>query len=658
MTTAAPRAYSNFDDSSENARRPHTSLVVACYRVEQYLPEFLASLDEQAVDHGGYELIFVIDGCPERSEDVVRSWSVVTDFAVRIIVQENGGVASARNTGLDHARGTWVSSPDPDDRLSRHYLASIEAARAAHPDARMFVGRIRLLDPAGASVRHPLDGKYRSDGVRLVDLEDDPEDIHTLGGVVFFDRRRITELGLRMHEGLPTASDADFIMRYLLATGAQYVLVPGAEYFYQRRADDSSIVKTQERNIERFRIVFGVTHRALLEAAGPDCPRWLANTLLYFTSYLFRRNLQRDSPVYDTDRTVLREIAAALRANLGRIGAAHIERFSLVAIPTEIRMAWLAAALEGERPLGDHRMRTPVQLLFASRSTLRVALYAPSGDSTSTYDVHGGELIDCKVRGVEFLGEHWVDQHVLLVRSHRPDEVRVSAFSDAGLVFAGEPVGEEEIRQRLDLVPAGGRVTRQHQPSPVSPVRDAGRRLQRLLRRASYSVPLRVSRLLGSGVRLDGVCVVDLRGPCDEARVREIAHRIRASATAPTWSVGEPVRHPLRRLHGLVRHRVGRGSREHFVLMKHADTYVSDRLEVVTRVPFPDDLLEANWRSVYVAETIEDRDYRVLNPARIDHVVVASVGAQRLLIAHGGDYRFARSEVSALTAPGSSPGES
>lgn len=652
MSTAVQRTYTNLDAAGWRERKPHTSLIMACYRVEQYLPAFLASLDAQTADKGGYELIFVIDGCPERSEDIVRSWSETTDYAVRIIVKENGGVATARNTGFDHARGSWMSSPDPDDRLASDYLASIEAARLDHPDEHLFIGRIRLLDPAGAPLRHPLDGKYRDEAVRLVDLTSHPDDIHTLGGSVFFDARRIAELGLRVHEGLSTASDADFIMRYLVATRARYVLVPDAEYFYQRRADDSSIVKTQERNIERFLTVFGVTHRALLDEAGTPCPRWLANTLLYFTSYLFRRNLQRDSPVYDTQPEVLRQVAADLRVNLQRIGVENIDRFSIVALPVEIRMAWTAAAIDmddARRSREGARLETPVQILFSNRNGLRMALYAPLGADGTRVSVQGGEVVDRTVRSVEFLGEHWADQHVLFVRQRRSDHVRVGEFSGAGLLLGGEPLTEREIRARLHQDPPDEGEPERQPAQASSPVVRGARRLLRIARRASYSVPLRASRLPGLHRRVAGACVIDAYEH-EETRLREVANRIHSTGIVPIWVLVDPTSNPARRLRDLFGHRVGRGTREHFALMKHAESLVSDRLDRATGAPFPADVLEVSWRAVYVAGPIAERDYRVLNPAHLDRVVVSSEHAQQLLVADRGDYRFTRSEVVMLRA--------
>ncbi|QIM19302.1 hypothetical protein G7066_13310 [Leucobacter coleopterorum] len=165
-------------------------------------------------------------------------------------------------------------------------------------------------------------------------------------------RQLIERHQLRFDEQLPQASDSDFIARYLLLTRAAYTLVPLAVYEYRRRGDGSSIVDQQQQNVTRYKLVFGRAHRRLLELSAhetgsDDCPQWLANTILYFTFYLFRRNRSADSPVYETDAGVLAEIRGALQKNLRSIGAARIRAFRLHDVPLDMRAAWLAAA-QGE----------------------------------------------------------------------------------------------------------------------------------------------------------------------------------------------------------------------------------------------------------------------------------------------------------------------
>ena len=104
----------------ETAGRPLISFVISVYAVEEYLPDFLQSLQGLDVDRADLELIFVIDGSPDNSETVIRQWLTVNAFAAAVVTKSNGGLNSARNAGLARARGRWVSFPDPDESSTRN----------------------------------------------------------------------------------------------------------------------------------------------------------------------------------------------------------------------------------------------------------------------------------------------------------------------------------------------------------------------------------------------------------------------------------------------------------------------------------------------------------------------------------------------------------
>jgi len=90
-----PRISSNRSDEFWSEHDPIMSIIVACYAVRRYLPSFIEALGRQTIDPSRYEIIFVSDGCPEDSGEVVRDWMHSSPFPVRLIEKENGGVASA-----------------------------------------------------------------------------------------------------------------------------------------------------------------------------------------------------------------------------------------------------------------------------------------------------------------------------------------------------------------------------------------------------------------------------------------------------------------------------------------------------------------------------------------------------------------------------------
>lgn len=88
------------------------SVIVPVYNLETCLPVCLDSILGQTFSD--FELILVDDGSADGSLAVCQEYQE-KDNRIRLLHQENGGVSSARNTGLNHAVGQYISFVDGDD---------------------------------------------------------------------------------------------------------------------------------------------------------------------------------------------------------------------------------------------------------------------------------------------------------------------------------------------------------------------------------------------------------------------------------------------------------------------------------------------------------------------------------------------------------------
>ena len=100
-------------------KSPLISVIVPVYKVEKYLPACLDSLLAQT--YRNFELIVVNDGSPDDCWQIMQRYAA-QDARVRIFNKENGGVSSARNFGLDVARGEYIGFVDSDDFVLPQYL--------------------------------------------------------------------------------------------------------------------------------------------------------------------------------------------------------------------------------------------------------------------------------------------------------------------------------------------------------------------------------------------------------------------------------------------------------------------------------------------------------------------------------------------------------
>ena len=97
--------------------RPLISVIVPVYKVEAYLGRCVDSLLNQTYDN--MEIILVDDGSPDNSGKICDDYAT-RDARVRVIHKENGGLSSARNAGIDVARGEFLGFVDSDDWVDEH----------------------------------------------------------------------------------------------------------------------------------------------------------------------------------------------------------------------------------------------------------------------------------------------------------------------------------------------------------------------------------------------------------------------------------------------------------------------------------------------------------------------------------------------------------
>lgn len=99
------------------------SIIIPVYNAEATLNKCVDSVLMQPF--ADFELILVDDGSKDKSLQICEEYAR-KDSRVAIIHKENGGVSSARNRGLDIAKGTWVTFVDSDDYLGDGFLQNEE----------------------------------------------------------------------------------------------------------------------------------------------------------------------------------------------------------------------------------------------------------------------------------------------------------------------------------------------------------------------------------------------------------------------------------------------------------------------------------------------------------------------------------------------------
>ena len=120
------------------ADEPGLSVIVPVYNREKVIARCAESLFNQ--DFNDYEVIFVDDGSDDGTPEVLAQIAARHPQA-RIIRQENGGVARARNAGLAAATGRYVTWVDSDDWIEKDSLSRLwSIAEQWEADVLLFDG--------------------------------------------------------------------------------------------------------------------------------------------------------------------------------------------------------------------------------------------------------------------------------------------------------------------------------------------------------------------------------------------------------------------------------------------------------------------------------------------------------------------------------------
>lgn len=161
------------------------SVIIPVFNGGRYLTAAIDSVLAQT--YRPVEVVVVDDGSTDNSADIARSYK-----NIHYVYQQNQGVAIARNTGLDAARGDYIALLDADDTWPAHKLKTQVNFLIQHPLTGYTIARIRNVIESGVTyppqvMQHIL----REDQVGLATIVARKEVFSSVGG--FDPRFGVTE---------------------------------------------------------------------------------------------------------------------------------------------------------------------------------------------------------------------------------------------------------------------------------------------------------------------------------------------------------------------------------------------------------------------------------------------------------------------------------
>jgi glycosyltransferase involved in cell wall biosynthesis len=108
--------------TTANNTHPKISVIVAVYNAEPYFDAFMESVLGQTFHD--FEVVLIDDGAKDRSGEMCDEYAA-RDSRVRVYHKPNGGVASARQMGIEKACGDFCIHADPDDTVAPNFLEAL-----------------------------------------------------------------------------------------------------------------------------------------------------------------------------------------------------------------------------------------------------------------------------------------------------------------------------------------------------------------------------------------------------------------------------------------------------------------------------------------------------------------------------------------------------
>ena len=215
------------------------SVIVPIYNGEKYLEECLESIINQT--YKNLQIILIDDGSKDKSGKICDEYAK-KDMRIEVIHKENAGVSAARNTGLDNARGEWITFIDADDSVERDFCNNLMQNETNDVDC-VICGYNRLINGKKIKIQSiGFSNKFEDSRKYLINS------LNPQTGAGFSPMKiiRMSVIGnIRFNENLEVAEDALFNIQ--LSENIRKIIFIN-EKLYNYRLNTNSTVKKYDNN--------------------------------------------------------------------------------------------------------------------------------------------------------------------------------------------------------------------------------------------------------------------------------------------------------------------------------------------------------------------------------------------------------------------------
>jgi len=304
------------------------SVVVPFYSARRFVPAAIENLRHHIAPD--VEFVLVDDASPDGTREALEEHAATLPGARVVARSTNGGLASARNSGVDESVGRYVTFLDADDWYGRGYLGELVATIERLPCDFVRVDHVQVRGRKRVIVRSPegrRDEVFEPQASILpFDRSSGVDYPYAWAGI--FDVERMGKQLLRFDDGLHTCEDRPWLWRLYLRASSHAVV--GLHGLFYRREVAGSLTQVADRRqlhfIDAFdQIIADVT------ADADDARRYLVKAIRSYCA-IIAHHLREDG-----------RFAPALRRELHERSAAALHR-----LPSDV-LSYVLAEMDRRR---------------------------------------------------------------------------------------------------------------------------------------------------------------------------------------------------------------------------------------------------------------------------------------------------------------------
>lgn len=272
---------------------PKVSIIIPCYKVEQYLDRCVESLINQSLCD--IEIILVDDGSPDSVPEMCDRWAE-QDTRIKVVHKKNEGLGMACNSGLDVATGKYVAFVDSDDWVEPKMYETMYNSAQKYNAQMVFCGIRRVNDKGKKTAMYQAE---------TMTVHDTPEEIASFSldmiasepsssierripmsaKIVLYERKKIQENNIRFENEKKMISEDLIFNLDCMIHALCIVEIP--EIYYNYFINQNSITQTFHSN--RFEKIIDLRNELL--SRYQDMPADFAIRVNRMTIGYMRKNL-------------------------------------------------------------------------------------------------------------------------------------------------------------------------------------------------------------------------------------------------------------------------------------------------------------------------------------------------------------------------------